>query len=366
MKTIKHSIVTITFLLISYVSFGQLNLGTATNFVLFTVLGAFDNVGTSIFSGDIGTDAGAITGFPPGVVSGQLHQANAVTALVAADVEIAYNYLTGIPCDSIIGTTLGSGQVLKGMTYCISAAAVLSGNLIFDGENDPNSLFIIKVNGLLDVSALSKIELINLASISHVQWQINGALNVGDSALIKGIFLINGAVDFANGSKIDGNGLSRQGAITTNGSIASLPTDYGLQIELIKFEGTNKETHNLLSWSTASEINNSYFTLERSSDGIHFSENTLVIGAGTYSSTSNYSFIDYDFERTKNYYRLSQTDYDGVSKIIGILAINNTAISRTIIKMVNMSGQEVAADETGLRVIYFSNGEIKKVIGKYE
>ena len=51
-------------------------LGAASSFVLFTSVGAFDNVGPSVIRGDIGTNAGAFSGFPPGVVTGSIHVAN--------------------------------------------------------------------------------------------------------------------------------------------------------------------------------------------------------------------------------------------------------------------------------------------------
>ncbi len=47
-------------------------LGTALNFALFTAVGAFDNLGLTFINGDIGTGAGAYTGFPPGVLINSL------------------------------------------------------------------------------------------------------------------------------------------------------------------------------------------------------------------------------------------------------------------------------------------------------
>jgi hypothetical protein len=345
--------------------YGQINLGTAENFVMFTAAGAFDNVGESHFIGDIGTNVGAITGFPPGTVTGQIHQANPTSLQAAADVETAYNYLTGVPCDSVIGNALGSNQILTPYVYCILTAASLTGELVLDGENDPNALFIIKITGVLDLIGLSKITLINSATANNVYWQIDGAVNIGDSAVFNGTILANGALSFVIGAVLNGHGLSRQGAISTISMNATISNDYSMPVELIDFKGENMLTYNLLSWSTVSEINNNYFTIERSIDGTHFTEVKTLSGEGTSSTTLNYSFSDYEFEKKINYYRLTQTDYDGASETFDLISINNLKDPYTITKVVNMLGQEMDKDYLGFRIIYFSNGESVKVHGKY-
>jgi hypothetical protein len=345
--------------------FAQVNLGTASSFVMFTSVGAFSNSGGSVFIGDIGTNAGAITGFPPGTITGQIHNANPTTLQATADVQAAYDYLTNVPCDTVIGGLLGNNQILTPNTYCILSAASITGELILDGKNNPNSLFIIKISGASSSIGLSKITLINSAKAYNVFWQIGGALNVGVGAIFKGNIIANGAIHFAHGSAIIGRAISIAGAISTDEISATVSIDATLPVELINFKGENMLTHNLLSWSTASEINNSYFTIERSIDGTHFFEVKKFSGAGTSSTTLNYSFSDYEFEKKINYYRLTQTDYDGASETFDLISINNIKDPYNIIKVVNMLGQEVDKDNLGFRIILFSNGESVKVHGKY-
>lgn len=52
----------------------------------------------------------------------------------------------------VIGTTLGNNQVLTPNIYCLGAASSLNGDLILDGEGDPNAIFIFKINGALSTS----------------------------------------------------------------------------------------------------------------------------------------------------------------------------------------------------------------------
>ena len=365
MKVKHYLFITFNFVFLTLPILGQINLGTASNFVLFTSVGAISNVGISNFDGDVGTNVGAITGFPPGIVTGQIHEADPITIQAATDLENAYNFITSLPCDSVIGTSLGGGQTLTENVYCISAAAALNGELILDGENNPNALFIIKINGQFDAFSMSKVTLINSALIGNVYWQVNGAVNVGDSAIFKGVLLGNGALSFTQGAILDGNGMTRQGAISTTQIDATLPSDSAMPVELAYFEGHNDVNHNLLSWTTESEMNNNYYTLERTKDGCTFEELTMVNGAGTCISVSNYYYSDYNFDDTQNYYRLKQTDYDGVCKIIGFISINNTLIPKEVEKIINLLGQEVDKDDDGLRIIYFTDGEFLKVCGKY-
>lgn len=67
----------------------------------------------------------------------------------------------------------------------------------------------------------------------------------------------------------------------------------------------------LLEWSTSTEINNDYFSIEKSSDGEHFDFVANVKGSGNSNTTKNYSLEDRKPYYGKSYYRLKQTDFDG-------------------------------------------------------
>lgn len=84
-----------------------------------------------------------------------------------------------------------------------------------------------------------------------------------------------------------------------------------LPIELINFECHDDKESNVITWSTASEINNDYFTLERSEDGIHWHILDVIDGAGNSSQQLNYKSIDSAPYISYTYYRLTQTDFDG-------------------------------------------------------
>jgi hypothetical protein len=77
-----------------------------------------------------------------------------------------------------------------------------------------------------------------------------------------------------------------------------------------------------LNWITASEINNDYFTVERSADAMHFEKILTVDGAGNSTRTINYSTIDPNPLPGISYYRLRQTDFDNKTTTSDIVAVN--------------------------------------------
>jgi hypothetical protein len=84
-----------------------------------------------------------------------------------------------------------------------------------------------------------------------------------------------------------------------------------LPIELISFTAVANEKNVVLGWSTATETNNDYFTIQRTSDGTRFDDINKVDGAGNSSSVINYSYTDTAPYEGKSYYRLKQTDFNG-------------------------------------------------------
>ncbi len=88
-----------------------------------------------------------------------------------------------------------------------------------------------------------------------------------------------------------------------------------LPVKLLYFQGIPEDSKVTLRWSTATEINNDYFKLERSSDGIEYTLFKEVKGAGNSSSVSFYLAEDLLPLSGESYYRLTQVDYDGQTEV---------------------------------------------------
>jgi 3',5'-cyclic AMP phosphodiesterase CpdA len=84
-----------------------------------------------------------------------------------------------------------------------------------------------------------------------------------------------------------------------------------LPVLLSSFTATLNNDKVFLDWTTQTENNNKYFTIERSVDGVNFNLSGKVNGAGNSATINNYRLIDYAPLPGINYYRLSQTGNDG-------------------------------------------------------
>ncbi|MGP8217803.1 MAG: T9SS type A sorting domain-containing protein, partial [Bacteroidia bacterium] len=84
-----------------------------------------------------------------------------------------------------------------------------------------------------------------------------------------------------------------------------------LPIQLTSFTAHCQNYYALLQWTTATETDNDYFTIERTQDGVNFTTIAVVKGAGTSSTAHSYSVIDEEPLNGISYYRISQTDLDG-------------------------------------------------------
>src|SRR5688572_19625569 len=102
-----------------------------------------------------------------------------------------------------------------------------------------------------------------------------------------------------------------------------IQADAVLPIELLSFTGKCDNKNLIFKWSTATEINNHYFTIEHSKDGITWIIRGTVSAAGNSSATLNYSFTDTEPYNGISYYRLKQTDFDGNSKYATIITVPN-------------------------------------------
>ena len=88
-----------------------------------------------------------------------------------------------------------------------------------------------------------------------------------------------------------------------------------LPIDLVSFTGKCENHTTELEFVVGSQINNDYYTIERSVDGNEWSDVGIIQGEGN-TSINTYKWIDDNPMSGVNYYRLTQTDYDGTSEIV--------------------------------------------------
>jgi len=210
---------------VSLIGFGQAPaLGTTEGFALFTANGAFSNVGIATnVTGDVGNNAGTNSAFPPGTLTGNTHWIDAVSAQAAIDVGIAFsNFSTaGI----VLGTPLEIPGLITPGVYSTGGAASLDGDLILDAEGNSDAIFVININGGLEIgtSSVSQIILTNSASLCNVYWQINGEFTLDAGSVFWGTIISSGAIHLLEGASLYGRGLTTAGAIDLHNNMVSYP-----------------------------------------------------------------------------------------------------------------------------------------------
>ena len=310
------------------------NLGEVRCYAVFSSNGAVTNDGVTNVKGDVGTNVGLASGYDPLIVNGKIHFApDASTAQAAIDLGSAYTYLNGLPYDiQLLRPDLfGNDLELTPHTYWMNAATALAGTVTLNGEGNADAVFVIQINGAFSTGINAKVVLTNGTQAKNVFWKIDGAVAITTSSVLKGTIIANNnAIDLATGVDLEGRALSTTGAVTTHAAtvtnnevcISTLP------IKWLYFRGKATPQKVLLEWATASEVNNSYFTIEKSQDGQKFTELAKVKSiANGNKSDQSYTFTD-ELSFTSTYYRISQTDFDGTQKwndnIINVKSSLNT------------------------------------------
>lgn len=182
----------------------------------------------------------------------------------------------------------------------------------------------------------------------------DGVFNEGGTLVISGAQAL--ACDNYLFAAVPGASLANARRFTI-GSINITQTP--LPVTLLSFTGFVHEGDAHLKWSTVSESDNDYFTIERSSNGTLFAEIGQVDGSGTTSLRRDYVFTDDFIPYGKNYYRLRQTDFDGTSSYSEVIVLNN---STSLVKLIAVPNPTTPSQSVRLRV----TGDVSLDLGDAE
>ncbi len=264
---------------------------------------------------------------------------------------------------NVYGTVTSNASSFVTGTMTIYSSGTLTvangGDLTADG-GDINISGVVNVSDDLEVYNGGNVNILGINAVVTVGDDVevvggstlyvsqNGTINVGNSMYNAtsdggggqdtGTIIIDGTANIDDDLIIydttPDSGLSGSGTInSTNGTIIDNEGDNNfactgtpqvctgnntpLPVELTMFSFELKVSSVVLQWTTASELNNLGFYLQKSLTGKNFTDIAFVEGMGTTSETHNYSYIDKSTGQA--YYRLRQVDFDGstnFSKII--------------------------------------------------
>lgn len=118
---------------------------------------------------------------------------------------------------------------------------------------------------------------------------------------------------------------------------------YVLPIILSHFDVDCDNQFPKIKWTTSSEINNDYFTIEKSIDAVNWEIVASIQGAGNSNQQINYSYIDDSYESNNQtiYYRLKQTDFDGNFEYFNIIPIKCSGLDNSFVIFPNPAASKI-------------------------
>jgi len=215
-------------------------LGSAQDFA---VLGAstVTNTGSTTIYGSLGVDPGsAITGFPPGTVTGgSIYGPGGVSNQAQIDALAAYTTLKNLPYEyDLTGQDLGLQPVLAPGVYYFDTTAQLTGTLTLDFATKPGGDFVFQIGTALTTASASSVNVLNGSPLSGVYWLMGvtggsgtGSATLGSDTMFAGNILALDSITLVSAADIlCGRAIALNAAVTMdNNRISNNNTlqDYG-------------------------------------------------------------------------------------------------------------------------------------------
>jgi hypothetical protein len=194
---------------------GDIRLGSAENF---SVLGAttVTNTGATLVRGNLGVSPGtAVTGFPPGKVSGSIHSADTMASTAQTDLAAAIAQGQGLSnCVTTASGNLGGLSLGPGLYVSTSSLSITGAALTLNASGNPDKVFIFVMASTLTVGSGITVFLTGGAVMSHVFWIVGSSATLGTTSHIAGNILAHTSITLDTGAIVCGRVLANTGAVT--------------------------------------------------------------------------------------------------------------------------------------------------------
>jgi hypothetical protein len=182
------------------------------------------NTGQTTVTGDLGVSPGtAVTGFPPGTITGAKH-ADAVAAQAEADLTTAYNDAAGRTlCPIGVAGNLGGQTLSPGLYKSTSSLEVSSGDLTLDAKGNSGAVWIFQMATTLTTTTGRQVVLAGGAQAKNIFWQVGSSATLGTTSTFNGTIMADQAITMAAGATLNGRVLAHTAAVTLDSNMIVRP-----------------------------------------------------------------------------------------------------------------------------------------------
>jgi len=248
--------------------------------------------------------------------------------------DLTFGNNTGLTINTLGILNVGANGTPKILTAGNTVAITVAGQLIVWGDLIVINNLSLNVGGSLIVKG--NIQMNNNASISvSGDVEVDGNFIAGNNTLVSivagGHVDVDGIVTVGDNSNLLGLPGSFTTGGCTQGSGSTFCTSGALPVELLYFRAEAQVDRINLLWETASEKNADYFLIEKSVDGLTFTEMTRIRATGNSTERVRYKIEDEKPQTGKSYYRLKQADEDGTVVMYGVVLVHFDGLRNSIV-----------------------------------
>jgi hypothetical protein len=199
-------------------------LGTAGSFVVLSGE-TITNTGFTVINGNVGLYPGSgITGFPPGIVNGVVHDTDAVAAKAKKDLNDAYADAAGKSGAPIpLSGDLGGKTLTPGLYVSATSIELTSGDLVLDALGDEDAIWVFQIGTTFVSNVGRKVTLIGNARHDNVFWNVGTSATIGVGSVMVGNFLTQISISVQTGATMEGRFLTQTGSVTFDSNTVNRP-----------------------------------------------------------------------------------------------------------------------------------------------
>jgi hypothetical protein len=173
------------------------------------------STGSTTIGGNVGVYPGsALIGFPPGIINGEKFVGVTESQIAQGELLALYNYLNGLPCNTVMtGVDLGGKTLVPGV-YCFAEGAQISGTLNLDSANVANPTWVFQTASTLVTAGNSKVLFTKISKPCGVFWKVGSSATIGATSTFAGNIAALTSIELGTGASTNGKLLARNGAVS--------------------------------------------------------------------------------------------------------------------------------------------------------